>query len=149
MRIALASDHTGFALRRALAERLRALGEEVLDRGCPDESSCDYPDYGAAAARDVSEGRADRAILVCGTGIGICIAANKIPGIRGAVAHDRFTAQMSREHNDANVLCLGARVVSPPLALEMAELWLKTPFAGGRHAPRVAKLDALDAARGR
>jgi ribose 5-phosphate isomerase B len=145
MKIALGSDHAGFELRKRIAERLRALGHEVLDLGCESEESCDYPDYGAKVGRAVATGAAERGIAVCGTGIGIGMAAGKVPGVRAAVVHDRFTAQMSREHNDANVLALGARVLDPRHAVELAELWLTVPFAGGRHAPRVGKLNALDA----
>jgi ribose 5-phosphate isomerase B len=147
MRIALASDHAGLDLRRLIADRLRALGHQILDCGCDSAESCDYPDFGEKAARAVSEGRADRAILVCGTGIGIAMAANKVPGVRAAVVHDRFTAQMSREHNDANALALGARVLGAEEAAALAEYWLTVPFAGGRHERRVRKIDALDGKR--
>lgn len=144
MRIALGSDHAGFRLRRLLAARLAALGHTLVDCGCPDENSCDYPDYGAAAAREVSGGRCERAILICGTGIGISMAANKVKGIRAAVVHDLFTAEMSREHNDANALCLGARVLDDTTALRIAERWLEVNFGGGRHARRVEKIMALE-----
>jgi len=147
VRIALASDHAAFQLRTRLAARLRALGHEVADFGCPSAESCDYPDFAAAAARAVASGACARGIVACGTGIGVCMAANKVPGVRAAVVHDRFTAQMSREHNDANVLCLGARVLPEPLAEELAVYWLTLPFEGGRHARRVGKLDDLDRGR--
>ena len=144
MRIALASDHAGFALKRALAERLSNDGHAIEDCGCFDEQSCDYPDFAAPAARRVAEGAAERAILVCGTGIGMCMTANKVPGVRAALVHDAFTARMAREHNDSNVLCLGARVVDVDRALDLTQLWLTTAFEGGRHARRVGKIDALN-----
>ncbi|MGQ0614636.1 MAG: ribose 5-phosphate isomerase B [Planctomycetaceae bacterium] len=147
MKLALASDHAAFRLRARLAARLREEAHEVLDLGCPSEESCDYPDFAAAAARAVADGRCARAIVACGTGIGVCMAANKIAGVRAALVHDRFTAQMSREHNDANVLCLGARVLSEETAVELARFWLTVEFAGGRHAGRVAKIAALDRSR--
>ena len=144
MRIAVASDHAGFHLRQAIAERLRQDGHEVEDCGCDGESSCDYPDFGAAAARLVSKGAVERAVLVCGTGIGMAMTANKIRGVRAALAHDPFTARMSREHNDANVLCLGERVLDAELALQVTEIWLDATFEGGRHQRRVDKINALD-----
>ncbi len=144
MKIALASDHAAFQLRARLAARLKEKAHEVLDLGCPSEDSCDYPDFAAAAARAVAEGRCERAIVACGTGIGVCMAANKIPGARAALVHDRFTAQMSREHNDANILCLGARVLREEEALDLALFWLTVPFGGGRHARRVGKISDLD-----
>jgi len=147
MRIALGSDHAGFALKQAIAERLRSAGHESDDCGCNGETSCDYPDFGIAAAQQVSSGTADRAVLVCGTGIGMSMTANKLPGVRAALVHDRLTARMSREHNNANVLCLGARVLDAELALELVDLWLRTEFEGGRHRRRVDKIDALDTRR--
>ena len=145
MRIALASDHAGFALKRALSERLANDGHDVEDCGCFDEQSCDYPDFAAAAARRVGERAVERAILVCGTGIGMCMTANRIPGVRAALVHDAFTSRMAREHNDSNVLCLGARVLEADRALDLVHLWLTTDFAGGRHSRRVDKINALDA----
>jgi len=145
MRIAIGSDHAGFALRQAIAERLKGMGHEVLDCGCEREESCDYPEFGAAVGRKVASGESDRGIVVCGTGLGIAMAANKIAGIRAAVVHDAFTARMSREHNDANVMALGARVLDPDFALELVDLWLSTDFEGGRHARRVGKINDLDA----
>jgi ribose 5-phosphate isomerase B len=145
MRIALASDHAGFPLKRALSERLANDGHDVEDCGCFDEQSCDYPDFAAPAARRVGGGAVDRAILVCGTGIGMCMTANRIPGVRAALVHDAFTARMAREHNDSNVLCLGARVLEADRALDLVHLWLTTDFAGGRHSRRVDKINALDA----
>ena len=145
MRIAIGSDHAGFALRQAIAEKLKGMGHEVLDCGCESEESCDYPEFGAAVGRKVASGQSDRGIVVCGTGLGIAMAANKIAGIRAAVVHDAFTARMSREHNDANVMALGARVLDPDFAIELVDLWLSTDFEGGRHARRVGKINELDA----
>jgi len=144
MRIALGSDHAGFALKNVIAARLRQAGHDVVDCGCDDESSVDYPDYGAAVGKRVAAGESERGVLVCGTGIGIGMAANKIPGIRAATVYDRFTTQMSREHNDANVLCLGARVLDVTHAAELVEFWLTVPFGGDRHSRRVDKINQLD-----
>jgi ribose 5-phosphate isomerase B len=144
MRIAVGADHAGFALKERIAAQLREGGHDVVDCGCKSEESVDYPDFGAAVGRAVAGGDCERGILVCGTGIGIGMAANKIPGIRAAMVHDRFTAEMSRRHNDANVLCLGARVMNAKHAEEVAEFWLGLPFDGGRHARRVGKINALD-----
>jgi ribose 5-phosphate isomerase B len=144
MKIALASDHAGFQLKEKIKAHLLSAGHEISDRGCFDESSTDYPDFGVLAARDVSDGKADRAILVCGSGIGMSIVANKIKGVRAALCTSVVMAEMSRMHNDANVLCLGARYIDPPLALQMIHIWLKTPFEGGRHQRRVDKINLLD-----
>ena len=144
MRISVGSDHAGFAVKERIARRLTGAGHVVVDCGCHGEESVDYPDYGAAVARAVAAGDCEKGILVCGTGIGIGMAANKIPGVRAATVHDRFTAEMSRGHNDANVLCLGARVLDPKHAVELAEFWITVRFAGGRHERRVGKIDALD-----
>jgi ribose 5-phosphate isomerase B len=138
--VALASDHAGFPLKKALAEALTARGLEILDLGAKDESSVDYPDFGHGLARLVEEGRVSRGVLVCGTGIGISIAANRHPGVRAALCHDRTTARLAREHNDANVLALGARVIGLETALDCLDAFLTTEFAGGRHERRVAKL---------
>ena len=147
MRIAIGSDHAGFAVKRAIAQRLRDGGHEVVDHGCDSEESVDYPDFAAAVARSVAAGACERGICVCGTGIGIAMAANKVAGIRAATVHDEFTAEMSRQHNDANVLCLGARVLDSRHAVEIAEYWLTVPFGDGRHSGRVAKINALDDVR--
>ena len=144
MKIALGSDHAGFELKAALAARLGELGHEIVDCGCDDQESCDYPEFGAAVGRAVAGGDAERGIAVCGTGIGICMAAGKVAGVRAALVHDELTTRMSRAHNDANVLCLGARVLDRDTALALAELWLTGPFEGGRHARRVGKINALD-----
>ena len=142
MRIALGSDHAGFALKQALAAHVAALGHDVLDLGTDGEGSVDYPDFGFAVARAVARGEAERGVLVCGTGIGIAIAANRVPGVRAGVARDLFETRLMREHNDANVVALGARLTAVPLAQEILDLFLSTPFAGGRHERRTQKLDA-------
>jgi ribose 5-phosphate isomerase B len=147
MRIAVGSDHAGFAVKQAIAQRLRDGGHDVVDHGCSREESVDYPDFGAAVARSVASGDCERGICVCGTGIGISMAANKVAGVRAATVHDMFTAEMSRQHNDANVLCLGARVIDPGHAVEIAEYWITVPFGDGRHTGRVAKINALDDVR--
>jgi ribose 5-phosphate isomerase B len=133
-------------LKAAIAEHLRQLGHEVEDLGTHDESSCDYPDYAEKVGRAVTSGRADRGVLICGTGVGISISANKIPGVRAALCGDTFSARMSREHNDANVLCLGARVVGTGLALDIVSTWLGASFEGGRHQRRLDKIQALERA---
>jgi ribose 5-phosphate isomerase B len=143
MKIAVGSDHAGFKVKQALLERLRAAGHEVVDCGCDSEESVDYPEYGAAVGRVVGTAECERGILVCATGLGMAMVANKIAGVRAAPVHDRFTARMSREHNDANVLCLGARALDERHALELGEYWLTVPFAGGRHERRVRGIDAL------
>lgn len=143
MRIAIGSDHAGFDLKQLLAEHLSAGGHEVIDLGTNDASSVDYPDYGEAVGRAVTDGRAELGVAVCGSGIGICMAAGKVPGVRAATVHDVTSARLSRAHNDANVVCLGARFVGPQVALDAVDAFLATPFDGGRHAPRVAKIDAI------
>lgn len=148
MKIAVGSDHAGFEYKEAIARRLAAAGHEIVDCGCFSAESVDYPDFAAAVARKVSDAECERGILACGTGIGVAMAAGKCRGVRAATVHDRFTAQMSREHNDANVLCLGARVLEARHAVELAEYWIGVPFAGGRHARRVGKIDALDGGQG-
>ena len=139
--VAIASDHAGVALKGVLIEELRALGHEVLDLGTDGPDSVDYPDFGHALAETVAAGRAGRGVILCGTGIGISIAANRHSGIRAAVCHDVTSARLAREHNDANVLALGARLIGDEVARECLRIFLATPFAGGgRHARRVAKL---------
>ncbi|OUM95249.1 MAG: ribose 5-phosphate isomerase B [Firmicutes bacterium ZCTH02-B6] len=144
MRIAIGSDHAGFELKKELAAHLEAAGYSVVDMGTESRESCDYPDYAQRVAEAVAAGQYDRGILVCGTGIGMSIAANKVPGVRAALCAEPFSARMAREHNDANVLCLGARVVGPGLALEIADAFLAAQFAGGRHARRVDKIRELE-----
>ena len=142
MRIAFGADHAGFELKDLLARYAAGLGHEVLDLGTSSAASVDYPDFGFAVGEVVASGRADRGVVVCGTGIGISIAANRVRGVRAGVATDLFTSRLMREHNDANVLGLGARVTAVPLAMAILEAFLATPFAGGRHQRRVEKLDA-------
>jgi ribose 5-phosphate isomerase B len=144
--IALGSDHAGVQLKAAIAEHLRGLGHEVEDLGAHDESSVDYPDFAEAVGKAVTSGRAERGVLICGTGVGISISANKLPGVRAALCGDTFSARMSREHNDANVLCLGARVVGTGLALDIVSTWLDAGFEGGRHQRRLDKIAALERA---
>lgn len=144
MRVALGSDHAGLDLKEALAKRLVDLGHEVVDLGPFDHEPVDYPDYGAAVGRAVASGSAALGVACCGTGIGIAIAANKVPGVRAAVVHDVSSARLAREHNDANVLCLGARVVGPVVASDALEMFLATAFAGGRHARRLEKIADLE-----
>ena len=143
MRIAVGADHAGYHLKQDLADHLRSLGHEVVDCGTDSDDRVDYPDFGAAVGRSVAAGDVDLGLCVCGTGIGIAIAANKVPGVRAATVHDVTTAHLAREHNDANVVCLGARVVGPEVARESVSAWLDADFEGGRHEGRVAKLDAL------
>jgi ribose 5-phosphate isomerase B len=145
MRLVIASDHAGLALKNQLLEKLRADNlHTVDDLGTYTLASVDYPDFAVLVAKAVSSGQADRGILVCGTGQGMAMTANRIAGVRAAVVGDCFTAKATREHNNANVLCLGERVTGVGLALEILDLFLKTDFAGGRHAGRVAKITALD-----
>ncbi len=146
MRVALAADHAGFALKERLRARLASRGHEVVDLGAHDASPSDYPDHAEAAGQAVREGRAERAILVCGSGVGVAAAANKMPGIRAALCHDHYSAHQGVEHDDMNVLALGARVVGDALALEIAETFLAARFDGEeRHRQRLAKLRALEA----
>ena len=141
--IAVGADHAGFDLKQLLADHLRELGHEVLDLGTYSDERVDYPDYGAAVGRAVVGGEAELGLLVCGSGIGICIAANKVPGVRAATVHDVTSARLARGHNDANVMCLGARFVGEQVALDALDAFLTAPFEGGRHTARVAKIDAL------
>ena len=145
-RIAVAADHGGFALKNALRDALRDRGYAVLDLGADSPESVDYPAFGAAVARALLDGRAERGVVMCGTGIGICIAANRHRGIRAAVCHDPETARLARAHNDANVLALGERAIDRGAALACLEAFLRTPFEGGRHARRIAQLDRPPAA---
>ena len=137
MKIAIGCDHGGILLKELVANRLLDLGHDVDDQGCHSDESVDYPKYGKLICEMVLNGSCDRGILICGTGIGMSMVANRYEGIRAALCHEQFTAKMSREHNDANVLCLGARVVGPGLALEIVETWVQTDFAGGRHLRRI------------
>lgn len=142
--VALASDHAGYALKETLKGVLAELGYQVVDCGTDSSQSVDYPDFAFAAAQLVGQGRAFRAIVVDGAGIGSCMTANKVPGVRAAMCYDQATALNSREHNDANVLCLGAGLIGVGLARQIVETWLRTPFGGGRHARRVEKISGIE-----
>ena len=142
--IAIGSDHGGFALKQEIMAHLRELGLEYRDYGTYTDESCDYPIYGEAVARAVAAGECDRGILICGTGIGISIAANKVKGIRAAVCGDCYSAEMTRRHNDANILAMGARVVGSGLAQKIVDTFLTTEFEGGRHARRVALISDIE-----
>jgi ribose 5-phosphate isomerase B len=138
------ADHAGFALKNALVEQLRSAGHEVTDIGTFSSDRVDYPDFGSAVARGVVSGEHELGLAVCGSGIGIAIAAAKVPGGRPATCHDVTSAQLARAHNDANVLCIGERLIGPEVARAMLAAFIATPFEGGRHQGRVAKLTALD-----
>ena len=141
--IALGADHAGWPLKEVVKSWLTGQGNEVLDFGTHTADSVDYPDYATVVADAVSDGTAERGILVCGTGIGMTIAANKVPGVRAAPCADAYTARMAREHNDTNVLALGARITGPEEAIEIVRVWLETAFAGDRHARRIEKVAAI------
>ena len=143
MKIALGCDHGGYALKCDIIKLLEKLGHEVVDFGCHSTESCDYPDFGDAAARAVASGQCDRGIVICTTGIGISIAANKVKGIRCAHCADSLEAEMTRRHNDANMMAIGAGFTGKNLAERMVEVFLSTEFEGGRHARRVDKLNAI------
>lgn len=140
-KILIASDHAGIQLKNAIKKWLYALGRNVEDLGVNSPESVDYPDQAHYLATKIEKGEATRGILVCGTGVGMCMAANRHPGVRAAVVSDIFSAKMSRSHNDANVLCLGERVITPSMAEELVKAWLETPFEGGRHTARIKKID--------
>ena len=142
-RIAAGADHAGVQLKDVLVAHLRELGHDVVDCGTHGLDRVDYPDFGEAVAREVAAGEAELGLCVCGTGIGIAMAANKVPGVRAATVHDVTSARLTREHNDANVICLGERLVGPELAKEALEAFLGATFEEGRHVARVAKIDAL------
>lgn len=144
MRIAIGSDHGGFKLKEVVKEYLSKEKFAFDDFGTFNEESVDYPDFARKVAEAVASGTYDRGILICGTGIGIGIAANKVPGIRAALCHDVFSAQASREHNDANILTMGERVIGAGLALEIVKTWLAANFSGGRHAGRIEKIREIE-----
>jgi ribose 5-phosphate isomerase B len=144
MRIAVGADHRGYSIHNKVVELLQKLGHDVLDMGTYGDDPVDYPDIAALVARLVSNGEVERGILICGTGLGMCIAANKFPNVRAAPCHDDLTAEMSRRHNDLNVLCLSADMLGERLMDRMIELWLNTAFEGGRHARRVEKIGAME-----
>ena len=142
MIIAVGSDHAGYSLRKVLTAHLIDQGHEVLDLGCEAPERCDYPDFGFAVGRAVVEGRAVAGVLVCGSGIGIAMAANKVPGVRAATVHDVTSARLTKAHNDANVICFGERFIGEQVALDALDAYLGASFEGGRHTDRVAKLNA-------
>lgn len=143
IRVALGSDHGGLALKNELARHLSGQGFSVTDLGTHSSESVDYPEFGAAVGRAVAEGSADFGVAVCGSGLGICIAANKIAGVRAVTVHDVTSARLSRAHNDANVICFGERLIGGEVAKDAVNMFFATEFEGGRHANRVQKLDAL------
>ncbi|MFC3886411.1 ribose 5-phosphate isomerase B [Bacillus songklensis] len=140
MKVAIASDHGGVNIRKEIISLMDEMGIHYEDLGCECSTSVDYPDYAIPVAEKVANGEVDRGILICGTGIGMSIAANKVKGVRCALVHDMFSAQATREHNDSNILAMGERVIGPGLAREIARIWLTTEFAGGRHENRVNKI---------
>ncbi len=146
MRLVAGSDHAGFELKQELVEHLRSAGHDVIDVGTGDTTSVDYPDFGAAVGRAVVGGDGELGIAVCGSGIGIAIAANKVAGVRAATAHDVTSARLCREHNDANVICFGERFTGPQVALDAVDAFLAASFAGGRHSRRVDKISKLEGA---
>lgn len=148
MRIAIGSDHAGFALKETLRAWLVEQGHDVADLGTHTEERCDYPRFGALVGEAVARGDAELGVVVCGSGQGICMAANKVTGVRGGVIRDVQDAEMTRRHNDANVACFGERFTEPEVAIEALKVFLQTPFDGGRHQARVDQLAALDAGRG-
>ena len=149
MRIAVGSDHRGVEMRVKLIELLGRLGQEVVDVGSYDQEDDDYPDVAALVARKVSNHEADRGILICGTGLGMCIAANKVPGVRAAPCYDDLTAELSRRHIDLNVLCLSGDMLGERLVDRLVEVWLTTGFEGGRHTRRIQKIAELEHGNGK
>ncbi|MDA8324995.1 MAG: ribose 5-phosphate isomerase B [Nitrospiraceae bacterium] len=144
MVIAIGSDHAGVGLKRELSAFLEKKGLDLIDAGPENPGPVDYPDYGEKVSLMVSSGRADRGILICGTGIGMSIVANKFPGIRAALCGEPVSARLSRQHNDSNILVLGGRLVGAVMALEILKTWLETPFEGGRHAGRLMKIQTIE-----
>jgi ribose 5-phosphate isomerase B len=140
MKVAIGSDHAGVNLKEEIKNLMEEIGVEYEDLGCNCNTSVDYSDYAIPVAEKVANGEADRGIVICGTGIGVSISANKVKGIRCALVHDLFTAKVTRLHNDSNVLAMGERVIGPGLAREIAQVWLETSFEGGRHQRRVSKI---------
>jgi ribose 5-phosphate isomerase B len=149
MRIAVGSDHRGFHVRRRIISFLRERKHEVIDVGTETEESVDYPDIAVKVAQQVAAGETERGILICGTGLGMSIAANKIPGVRAATVHDDVTAELSRSHNDTNILCLSADLLGERLIHHIVDIWLKTEFEGGRHSRRVNKIREIETLRDR
>lgn len=147
MQISIGSDHRGFELKSRLLQLLQNSGHDVSDEGTIGSQSVDYPDFASTVAQRISNAEAERGILICSTGIGMCIAANKFRGVRAAICYDELTAEMSRRHNDANVLCLSGDLLGSDRAARMVDIWLNTPFEGGRHARRVEKILGFDQAK--
>ncbi|KKK37959.1 ribose 5-phosphate isomerase [Mesobacillus campisalis] len=144
MRVAIASDHGGINIREEIKQQMDEMGIEYEDFGCDCETSVDYPDYALPVAEKVARGEFDRGILICGTGIGMSIAANKVKGIRCALVHDVYSAKLTRQHNDSNMIAMGERVIGPGLAREIAKSWLGEEFEGGRHANRIGKITSYE-----
>ncbi len=144
MKVAIGSDHAGYKIKEDIKEVMDELGVEYEDVGCNCEDSVDYPDYALPVAEKVSKGEVDRGILICGTGIGMSITANKVKGVRCALVHDLFSAKVTRLHNDSNILAMGERIVGPGIAKEIAKVWLQTEFEGGRHERRVNKIKDVE-----
>jgi ribose 5-phosphate isomerase B len=145
MMIAIAADHAGFRLKALILEFLKTLGQDIVDLGTQSEEPVDYPDYARAVAQEILNRRAERGILICGSGVGACAAVNKFPGIRAAICHDTFSAHQGVEDDDLNVLCLGARVIGPELAKEIIRVWLAATFSEAeRHRRRLAKIDQIE-----
>jgi ribose 5-phosphate isomerase B len=144
MKIAIGADHAGFAAKEEIKTVIKALGHAVVDQGTSSEASVDYPDFAEKVARAVASGEVERGVLICGTGIGMSIAANKVRGVRAAVVSDEKTAALSRQHNDANVFCAGSRIMPVVKIAESLKVWLQTPFEGGRHVNRVNKIGAIE-----
>jgi ribose 5-phosphate isomerase B len=147
MRIGIACDHGGFGLKEDLKTFMTSMGIDPIDFGSFDETAVDYPDFGVQVAERVSSAELERGILICGTGIGMSIVANKFKGVRAALANELYSAKCSREHNDSNILVLGGRIIGPGLAREIVRIWLETPFSGGRHRRRLEKITALEQKR--
>ncbi|NAO99384.1 ribose 5-phosphate isomerase B [Halomonas sp. MG34] len=144
MKVIITADHAGMTVRNVVKDLLEEMGIDYEDTGCSCESSVDYPDYALPAAERIANGEFDRGIFICGTGIGMSIAANKVKGIRCALTHDMYSAKLTRQHNDSNVLALGERVIGPDLAREVARVWLETEFQGGRHENRIGKIGTYE-----
>lgn len=144
MKVAVASDHAGFRLKETVVAHLGKLGHEAVDLGPPDEQRVDYPDFAANVAKMVASGEAQRGVLICGSGMGMAISANKVPGVRATTVHNGWEAEMSRRHNDANVACFGQRSMGEDVVLDAVGVFLRSDFDGGRHADRVAKIKRLD-----
>ncbi|HEB75551.1 MAG TPA: ribose 5-phosphate isomerase B [Nitrospirae bacterium] len=145
MKIAIGCDHAGLQLKEKIKELLLRFGMEILDYGTTDGCSVDYPDYGERVSDAVSSGEVERGILICGTGLGMSIVANKFPGVRATLCHDSFTARMGRLHNDSNILVLGARTTDGDIASEIVRIWIETPFEGERHSRRLEKISIIEA----